>query len=66
MKSGVTGGKLAEMIKKAIQDEKLSNSEYEQILALAQADHVIDAQEKKLLAQLQDMLSNKTIVRVPD
>ena len=66
MKSGVTGGKLAEMIKKAIQDGKLSNSEYEQILSLAQADHVVDSQEKRLLTQLQEMLSDKSVVRVPD
>jgi tellurite resistance protein len=64
--SGESGGKLAAMIKKAIDDGKLSNTEYDQILALADADGVIDAQEKKMLAQLQEMLSNKTIVRVPD
>ncbi len=64
--SGETGGKLAAMIKKAIDDGKLTNTEYEQILALADADGVIDAQEKRLLSQLQEMLANKTIVRVPD
>lgn len=64
--SGESGGKLAAMIKKAIEDGKLSNTEYDQILALADADGVIDAQEKKMLAQLQEMLSNKTVVRVPD
>ena len=66
MKSGETGGKLAEMIKKAIDDGKLTNSEYERILAVAEADLVIDAQEKKLLSQLQEMLANRTVVRVPD
>jgi hypothetical protein len=66
MKSGETGEKLSAMIKKAIEDGKLTNTEYEQILAVAEADHVIDSQEKRLLAQLQEMLSNKTIVRVPD
>jgi polyhydroxyalkanoate synthesis regulator phasin len=64
--SGETGGRLAELIKKAIDDGKLTNSEYERILSLADADGVIDPQEKKLLAQLQEMLSNKTVVRVPD
>ena len=64
--SGETGGKLAEMIKKAIDDGKITNTEYDQILALADADGVIDAQEKRLLSQLQEMLSNKTVVRVPD
>jgi hypothetical protein len=66
MKSGETGEKLNAMIKKAIDDGKITNIEYERILAVAEADHVIDSQEKRLLAQLQDMLSNKTIVRVPD
>ena len=64
--SGETGGKLAAMIKKAIEDGKLTNTEYDQILATAHEDGVIDAQEKRLLSQLQEMLSNKTIVRVPD
>jgi len=64
--SGETGGKLAELIKKAIHDGKITNTEYDRILVLADADGVIDPQEKRLLAQLQDMLSNKMIVRVPD
>jgi len=64
--SGDTGGKLAELIKKAIDDHRLTNSEYERILALADADGIIDRQEKRLLAQLQDMLSDGTIKRVPD
>lgn len=62
--SGQSGGKLAEMIKKAVRDGKLTNDEYDRILMLADSDMVIDAQEKKLLAQLQEMLANKTIVRV--
>lgn len=64
--SGETGGKLAEMIKKAINDGKLTNSEYERILALADADGVMDRQEKRLLTQLQEMLADKSVVRVPD
>lgn len=64
--SGETGGKLAAMIKKAIDDGELTNTEYDMILALADADGVIDAQEKRLLSQLQELLANKTVVRVPD
>lgn len=64
--SGESGGKLAEMIKQAIHDGKLTNSEYDQIMMIADSDMHIDAQEKNLLRQLQDMLSNKTIERVPD
>ncbi len=63
-KSGESGGKLAEMIKKAIQDGKLTNDEYDRIMMVADADQVIDAQEKNLLRQLHDMLENKTVIRV--
>ena len=64
--SGETGGKLAELIKKAIKDGKLTNTEYDLIMAQAHEDLHIDAQEKRLLAQLQELLSNKSVVRVPD
>jgi hypothetical protein len=62
--SGESGGRLAEMIKKAIADGKLTNAEYDQIMMLADADMVIDAQEKRMLTQLQELLANKTVVRV--
>jgi len=63
--SGETGEKLSELIKKAIDDHELSNTEYERILALADSDGVIDRQERSLLAQLQDMLSDGSIKRIP-
>ena len=63
--SGETGEKLSELIKKAIDDHELSNTEYERILALADSDGVIDRQERGLLAQLQDMLSDGSIKRIP-
>jgi tellurite resistance protein len=62
---GGTGGKLSELIKKAIEDHELSNTEYERILALADSDGVIDPQERGLLAQLRDMLSDGSIKRIP-
>ena len=65
-RTGESGAKLAEMIKKAIEDGKLTNSEYDQIMMIADSDMKIDAQEKNLLRQLQEMLSNKTVIRVPD
>ena len=64
--SGETGGRLAEIIKKAVEDDQLTNSEYDQILALVEADDVIDRQEKTLLTQLQEMLANKSVAKVPD
>ena len=65
MKSGETGGKLADMIKKAIRDCELTTSEHDQILAIADRDGVIDSQEKNLLRQLQDLIANGTIKKIP-
>lgn len=64
--SGVTGGKLAEKIKKAIADGHITNREYEEIMAEAHSDQVIDRQEQNLLRQLQELLANKTVIRVAD
>lgn len=64
-KSGETGGQLAAMIKKAIDDGELTNTEYDQIMMVADQDGVVDSQEKNLLRQLQEMLSNGTVKRVP-
>ncbi len=65
MANSEPGIRLAKLINKAIDDLELSNSEYEEILALANEDGVIDEQERALLKQLQDMLTNGTIKRVP-
>ncbi len=65
-KPSESANKLLEMIKKAIADGVVTTSEYEQILGVAHEDGVLDPQEKKLLNQFQEMLSNKTIKRVPD
>jgi len=64
MQSGESGIKLAAMIKQAIDDGQVTNAEYSQILALADEDGVIDAQERNLLNQLQELLANKTVKRV--
>ncbi len=65
MKSGATGGELSEMIKKAISDGELTTKEYDEIMMVADQDMVIDSQEKNLLRQLQDLLANGTIKKVP-
>ncbi len=62
--SGESGGKLAAMIKKAIKDGELTGSEYEEIMAIADADQNIDAQERNLLRQLRELLANGTVKRV--
>jgi hypothetical protein len=58
--------KLAAMIKKAIEDEKLTTTEREKIMMLADEDHVIDAQERRLLGELQHMIDNGSVKVVPD
>lgn len=65
MVSGETGGKLAEMIKKAIRDCELTFSEHNKILAIADGDLMIDSQEQNLLKELQNLIANGTIKRVP-
>jgi tellurite resistance protein len=58
--------RLSEMIKTAMEDGKLSTKEHNKIMAIADEDGILDNQEKRLLAQLQDMLANGTIKRVAD
>ncbi|HQP50320.1 MAG TPA: hypothetical protein PKX12_16460 [Spirochaetota bacterium] len=65
MSSGETGKKLADMIKHAIDDSKITTTEYERILMVANEDGHIDAQEQRLLANLQEMISNGTVKRIP-
>jgi len=57
--------RLADMINKAIDDGKLTNKEYQTIIALAEEDHRIDPEERALLKALHEMLEDKTVVRVP-
>ena len=65
MQSGESGKKLSDLIKHAISDCELTQTEHDQILALASEDSHIDSQEQALLKQLQDLLSNGTIKKVP-
>ncbi len=58
------GRSLGELIKKAIDDCELTPSEHQRIVALAHADGVIDAQERQLLSQLQEMIANGTVKKV--
>jgi hypothetical protein len=60
-----SGKKLDEIIKKAIDDQVITNSEYEEIIALANEDGVIDAHERVLLQQLNDLISEKSVKRIP-
>ncbi|MCK9195720.1 MAG: hypothetical protein WC405_10650 [Syntrophales bacterium] len=57
--------KLKVMIDKAIEDHQITTTEYEKILALANADMKIDPQERQLLAQLQELMSDGSVKRIP-
>ncbi len=59
------GQKLADVIKKAIEDHVVTNAEYEEIFNIALEDGMIDSVERALLAEFKEMLSDKTIKRVP-
>ena len=60
------GHTLREMIDKAIMDEKITTSEYNSIIEQANADGIIDAEEKALLATLHSMITDGTVKRVKD
>lgn len=60
------GATLREMIEKAIQDEKVTTTEYNLIMKQAHADCIIDNEEKALLSAFQTMIADKTVKRVPD
>ncbi len=60
-----SSARLKEMIIKAIEDHKITRDEYDNIIHLASEDGIIDSHEKALLAQLQDMIENKTVNFVP-
>jgi hypothetical protein len=61
-KSGV---KLAEVIKKAIDDHVVTNDEYEEIYNIANEDGLLDNHERLLLQEFKNMIADKTIKRVP-
>jgi hypothetical protein len=60
-----SGMKLAEVIRKAIADHVITTSEYEEIIHLAHADGNVDPIEQRLLQELQSMIANNTVRRVP-
>jgi uncharacterized membrane protein YebE (DUF533 family) len=52
---------LRKKIEIAIKDLQITRDEYEQIVHMATGDGYIDAQERELLRQLQEMIEDKTI-----
>jgi hypothetical protein len=59
-----SGHKLEEVIKKAMDDHLITNSEYEETIDLIHADAVIDAHERVLMSELNDLIADKTVKRV--
>lgn len=66
MQGSESARRLAEMINRAIEDHRITNAEYEEIQRIANEDNVIDAEERALLAQLQEMISEKSVKRVAE
>ncbi|MBN1820003.1 MAG: hypothetical protein JXR31_15680 [Prolixibacteraceae bacterium] len=60
-----SAGRLKDMIEKAIEDQKLTRDEFDQILMIATEDGHIDPQEQALLSQLQDMIENGMVKWAP-
>lgn len=65
MTSAENTQKLMELIKKAIDDHRITGAEYEEIMTLVDEDGILDSQEKRLLAELYEMIANKSVRRVP-
>jgi len=65
MKISESALRLRKMIDKAIEDHKLTRSEYDMILHEASKDAHIDQHEQALLNQLQEMIEDKSIKLVP-
>jgi hypothetical protein len=55
------GQKLADVIKKAIEDSMITITEYEEIMSVASEDGILDNREKALLRELNDMIANRTL-----
>jgi len=53
-----------EKIDKAIEDHEITHEEYEEIMAIAFKDGVLDRHEKVLLQELQFMIEHKDITFV--
>ena len=58
------GKRLADVIKKAIEDLEITAAEYEEIIATAHADGNIDPDEERLLHELHQMIADGTVKRV--
>lgn len=60
-----SSAKLRKIIDKAIEDHKISKAEYDMIIHEATQDGHLDAIERALLAELQDMIESKVVRMIP-
>lgn len=63
-KPSKSASNLKELINDAIRDMEITPEEYNKIMGCAHDDSHIDKEEKALLSQFQQMLSNGTIKRI--
>jgi len=59
-----TGWTDVDLSEKGIKDHVITNSEYEEIMRVANKDGIVDDHEQRLLSQLQGLLENGTLKRV--
>lgn len=59
------GQRLLEKLQSAMEDLEITATEYREIMEIAHEDGRIDPQERALLAQFHQMISDGTIRRVP-
>jgi hypothetical protein len=57
-----SGAKLADVIKKAINDSVITMAEYEEIFSVASEDGAIDTHEKALLKELNALIQDRIVV----
>jgi hypothetical protein len=57
-----SGAKLADVIKKAIEDSVITTAEYEEIFSVASEDGAIDTHEQALLRELNTLIQDKIVV----
>ena len=59
-----TGWTDVDLSEKGIKDHAITNSEYEEIMRVANKDGIVDDHEQRLLSQFQRLLENGTLKRV--
>jgi len=64
MKPSESAHRMHTLIHKAMDDHKITNAEFDEIMKIADEDGHIDAQERALLAELHDLIKDKIVKRV--